>query len=181
MRLITELTKNINGILTWDKRRTDLFVKAVIALMRVQTVNLKKLACALFGNTKVDSNYRRLQRFFAHFRMNFNSLARLIVSIVGFDKGRHYLILDRTNWQWGKCNINILFLCIAYKKIAIPLFWLVLNKKGNSSTRERAALIQRFISVFGTENIAGVMGDREFVGKTWFRYLKNRKYPFISE
>lgn len=122
MRLITELTKSINGILNWDKRRTDLFVKAIVALMFVQTVNLKKLACAIFSNTKVDSSYRRLQRFFADFYMDFNGIAKFIVSIFGFDNGKHYLILDRTNWQWGKSNINILFLCIAYKKIAIPIF-----------------------------------------------------------
>jgi hypothetical protein len=28
--------------------------------------------------------------------------------------------LDRTNWKWGKSNINILFLCIAYRGAAIP-------------------------------------------------------------
>lgn len=58
------------------------------------------------------------------------------------------------------------------------IFWLVLNKRGNSSTRERTALIQRFISVFGKENIAGVMGGREFVGKDWFEYLKKCELSF---
>lgn len=178
MRLITELTKSINGFFDWDKRRTECLVKTVVALMMVQTVNLKKLSCAIFGDSKVDSTYRRLQRFFAHFQMDFNGLAKLIVSLFEFNQGKHYLILDRTNWQWGKSKINILFLCIAYKKIAIPIFWLVLNKKGNSSTRERAALIQRFLSVFRKENIAGIMGDREFVGKDWFQYLKSCELSF---
>lgn len=178
MRLINELTKSLNGFLNWDKRRMDCFIKMIVALMMVQTVNLKKLSCALFSEAKVDSSYRRLQRFFSNFRMDFNGVAKLIVSICRFNQGQHYLILDRTNWQWGKSNINILFLCMAYKKIAIPIFWLLLNKKGNSSTRERTALIQRFIFVFGKENIAGVMGDREFVGKDWFQYLKNCHLPF---
>lgn len=132
----------------------------------------------MFGQVQIDSNYRRLQRFFSGFWMDYNGLAKLIVSLFKFNQGKHYLILDRTNWQWGKSNINILFLCIAYKKIAIPIFWLVLNKKGNSSTRERAALIQRFISVFGKDNIAGVLGDREFIGKRWFQYLKDMGLTF---
>ena len=178
MRLINELTESLNGFLCWDKRRMDCFVKILIALMVAQTINLKKIACIMFGTAKPDSSYRRLQRFFAFFKMDYNMLAKLIMSLFHLDQGKHYLILDRTNWQWGKKNINILFLCIAYKKIAVPIFWLVLNKKGNSSTRERSALIERFINVFGTKNIAGLLGDREFIGKLWFQYLKNRKIPF---
>ena len=53
--------------------------------------------------------------------------------------------MDRTNWQWGKKNINILMLSITYKGIAIPLFWSLLDKKGNSNTSERIALMERFI------------------------------------
>lgn len=110
--------------------------------------------------------------------MDYSAIARLLFHLFNFYEGKHYLILDRTNWQWGKRDINILFLCIAYKKIAIPIFWLVLNKKGNSSTRERAAIVQRFLDVFGEGNIAGILGDREFIGKQWFAYLKKRKITF---
>lgn len=178
MRLVNELALSLNGFLRWDKRRMDLFVKMLIALISTETVNLKRLACALLGQAKSDSSYRRLQRFFSSFRVDYNAIAKFIMLIFNFNKGKYYLILDRTNWQWGKKNINILFLCVAYKKIAIPVLWLVLNKKGNSSTRERIALVQRFVSMFGSNNISGVLGDREFVGKFWFGYLKNCNIPF---
>lgn len=178
MKLISELGKSINGFLQLDKRRMDCFVKLVVALMIMQTVNLKKLSCAMFGSAQTESSYRRLQRFFSQQRLNYNALARLLVNLFGFNSGKHYLILDRTNWQWGKKDINILFLCIAYKKIAIPIFWLVLNKKGNSSTRERIAIIQRFIDVFGRDNVAGVLGDREFIGKRWFQYLNDNQLAY---
>jgi len=178
MKLINELTGSLNKFLCWDKRRMTCFVNMLTALMMVQTVNLKKLATAMQLQATVDSTYRRLQRFFSHFQIDYTLLAKFIVSLFKFNKGKHYLILDRTNWKWGKHNINILFLCIAYKQAAIPIFWLVLNKRGNSSTRERAVLIERFISVFGTKHIAGLLGDREFVGKNWFSYLKSRKIIF---
>jgi len=45
--------------------------------------------------------------------------------------------------------------------------------------RERKALIQRFADVFGKENIAGIIADREFIGKEWFRYLVWKKIPFF--
>ena len=71
-----------------------------------------------------------------------------------------------------------MFLCVAYRGAAIPLFWLVLNKQGNSSTRERIALIKRFIHVFGDAWVNGVLGDREFIGKKWFSYLEQNKIPY---
>ena len=54
----------------------------------------------------------------------------------------------------------------------------MLNKKGNSSTRERISLVHRFTSIFGKSSIAGVLGDREFIGKDWFQYLKNEGISF---
>ena len=178
MRLINELRERLNGYLGYDKRRIDCFVNMMLALVMAQTVNLKRLAEFMFSDAKVDSRYRRLQRFFSGFRFDFNALAKLIFHLFKFHVGSHYLILDRTNWKLGKKDINVLFLCIAYKKVAIPIFWLMLNKKGNSSTWERAALIERFISVFGKANIAGLLGDREFIGEKWFGYLKRQEIPF---
>jgi hypothetical protein len=62
----------------------------------------------------------------------------------------------------GEMNINLLVLALVYKGAAIPIYWLVLNKKGNSDTRERIALMKRFINQFGKENIIAVLADREF-------------------
>ena len=89
-----------------------------------------------------------------------------------------YLTLDRTNWQWGKMNINILVLAIAYKGVAIPIYWLLLNKKGNSNSRERIALLKRFIKQFGKDKIIAVLADREFIGATWFKWLKKEGIDF---
>ena len=71
--------------------------------------------------------------------------------IFSFDKVQ--LTLDRTNWKWGKRDINILMLAIVYRGIAIPIVWTLLNKRGNSDTKERIALIQRFISIFGKDRL----------------------------
>lgn len=86
--------------------------------------------------------------------------------------------MDRTNWQWGKTNLNFLVLSACYKGVAIPLYWLALNKKGNSDTGERILLITRFIVGFGREKILGLLADREFVGKEWFAYLIKMQIPF---
>jgi len=86
--------------------------------------------------------------------------------------------MDRTNWRWGKKDINILMLSIVYKGIAIPLFWDSLPKKGNSNTAERIKIIERFIKQFGKTMIAGLLADREFVGDDWFNWLLTEGIPF---
>lgn len=61
--------------------------------------------------------------------------------------------MDRTNWRWGKSDINILMLSVVYKGIALPIFWSLLPKFGNSDTQERIDLMKRFISRFGKKFI----------------------------
>ena len=86
--------------------------------------------------------------------------------------------MDRTNWKWGKANINILTLGIAFKGIAIPIYWELLDKRGNSHSEERIALIQKFINRFGKSCIAGLLADREFIGQEWFDWLIKEQLPF---
>ncbi len=59
-------------------------------------------------------------------------------------------------------------LAIVYRGIAISSRTL-LNKRGNSDTKERIALIQRFIAIFGKDRIVNVFADREFITyEQWF-------------
>ena len=49
--------------------------------------------------------------------------------------------MDRTNWKFGKRPINILMLGAIYKKNCFPLYWMLLDKGGSSSTEERKYLL----------------------------------------
>jgi hypothetical protein len=88
------------------------------------------------------------------------------------------LTLDRTNWKLGKANLNILVLGVAYKGIAIPLLWTLLDKRGNSNTDERIALLSQYRALFGSETIKYLSADREFIGKDWFAWLLLMKIDF---
>ena len=55
---------------------------------------------------------------------------------------------------------------IAYRSIALPVFWSVLDKPGNSDTAERIALMKRFLATFGVGRIAALLVDREFYHTT---------------
>lgn len=64
MKLINELRGSLSEFLVLDKRRLDGLVKLLLGLLMVRSINLKKIACAMFGSAKMLSKYRRLQRYF---------------------------------------------------------------------------------------------------------------------
>ncbi len=96
----------------------------MLALIVKQTCNLSSASKALPIKCLPQSFYRRIQRFFADQYFNYRQISQLIFNIFSFDKVQ--LTLDRTNWKWGKRDINILMLAIVYRGIAIlvvsPMF-----------------------------------------------------------
>ena len=172
-----ELVDIFHARLGWNKARVKFFVSFIFALCKVQTVCFTKLAQGFEGKALVESNLRRIQRFFADFIIDTDSIARLIFCLLP-EKPPYRLILDRTNWKYGTANINILMLSIAYKGMSIPLLWTMLNKRGNSNTDERRALIERFVHLFGYGCIEAFLADREFIGDDWFEDLIHRRIPF---
>ena len=141
MKHDSELRAILNDSFKWNKARITCFSKMLLALLSTRTINLNKIACSMLSNTEQISRYRRIQRFFANFAIDFDMIAGFIFKLFFVQGGRWYLTMDRTNWQWGKSNINILTLAVVFKGIAIPLYWELLDKKGNSDASERINII----------------------------------------
>lgn len=177
---IHELKAVLADQLPWHGARISFLAQFLLALLKVRSVNLAELATGFGGRAKIDSHYKRLQRFFRSFSIDYNDLARLLVRLFPVGDGPWRLTLDRTNWQFGKTDINFLVLGIACHGIALPIFWSVLDKPGNSNTAERIALMERFLAVFGASKIAALLADREFVGEAWFRWLQQHHIPFYQ-
>jgi len=109
--------------------------------------------------------------------MEYEQYARFVMSHLPRE-GKYYLVMDRTNWKFGKTDINILMLGIIYKKNCFPLYWELLEKGGGSSTQERKELLQKAINLLGREKIAALLCDREFIGVYWFKYLIDENIEF---
>src|SRR6185436_2486661 len=178
MNKINELKKILSENLTWNKARLDCFVRMLLALFVVRTVNLSEIAVAFSSRSNVNSRYKRLQRFFAKFKIDYTIIAGFIFKLFFSESQKVYLTIDRTNWYWGKQKINIFMLGVAYEGIAIPLFWTCLPKAGSSNINEQKALINRFITQFGSSQIIGLLGDREFGCGGLFKWLNKNKIPF---
>ena len=175
---ILQLKSVLSGHLAWHGARLSFLAMFLIGLLKVKTVNLTEIATALNPKAKVSSNYRRLQRFFAEFELDYEVIAKLIVALLPKPAEGYTLSLDRTNWQFGQYAINLLVLAIVYNGVAFPVYWHFLDKKGNSNTAERIALLEKFIATFGRAGIACLVADREFVGQKWFKYLRQQQLLF---
>jgi hypothetical protein len=80
--------------------------------------------------------------------------------------------------MFGCFPINFLVLSVVHQGIAFPILWTFLPKKGNSNTKVRLELLNRFIAQCGTCTIDCLLADREFIGKDWFKYLKRHHIRF---
>ncbi|MDO5091509.1 MAG: IS4 family transposase [Cardiobacteriaceae bacterium] len=165
--------------LSWDKRRITFFAAMITGIVIKQTVNLSRLKTFLSSicDATSASTYRRAQCLFQHQTFDYDIIARFIVMLFGLS-GSICLSIDRTNWQFGKKDINIFMLSIVHEGIAIPVLWRALPKRGNSNCQERMALLARFQQVFPELDIEVVFADREFIGNLWLKWLKDQNIPY---
>jgi hypothetical protein len=171
--LISFFKKNLG----WHKARIKFLSSLVITMIKLQTVNFIKLSQGFESQAKLESNLRRIQRFFAEYKICYDTVYKLLFSFIPKDIP-YKLCLDRTNWKFGKSNINILMLSVAYQGVSFPVMWTLLNKRGNSNSQERSNLINKYIELFGIERIDSLLADREFIGEDWFDKLIYHGIPF---
>lgn len=167
------------------------FLILINGIVLVNSCNLnkiKKKASILLGKpTECETIYTRFIRFFKMKGIEGFILGVLNLSLsmalpfVGCSEV-YCIAIDRTNWKIGKVNINILYIGLVLGNgYFIPLFFSLLDKKGNSSQAERIDLFNQFKSVFnGFANFSFVVvGDREFIGEDWFYYMAKNSYEFV--
>ena len=171
MKQINELKKVLKNNFNWNAARLFFIATFLSALFVVRSVNFAKISNVMYGKAINSSKYKRIQRFFADFDIDYILIALFVGNLIPIKDEKWMLTLDRTNWKFGKQNINILTLAIVYDGIAFPILWIMLDKNGNSCTKERIDLLNKFIEIFGTDKIDCLLADREFIGKEWFNYL----------
>lgn len=165
---------------SWHGARIKFVALFVLAVIKVGLVTLSKIAGAFDSKAKKASSLKRIVRFLTGFEVDHTVIARMLVCLIGLDKQKKWtLTLDRTDWEFGNTPINILMLGIVYRGVAIPLFWVLLDKKGNSNQDERIELLRQFIKVFGVKRIRCLVADREFVGQKWFEFLIKNRIDFV--
>jgi hypothetical protein len=153
------------------------------AILVKETVNLNKLknqVGVILGNTdtKAESHYKRLTRFFNEdwhqftlWKVILQVIVKCLLDQLDGRKGGKFLLLDGTSWELGVIRIQLLVLSLVYNGVAIPIFWINLAKKGHSNFNERKRLLQMAACLYDLQGMT-LIADREYIGREWFTWLK---------
>jgi hypothetical protein len=88
---------------------------------------------------------------FHYFKSDLYMIAELIASLVLCELEAWTLTMDRTNWKYGKIDIDILTLGVAYGGSAIPLFRIPLRKRETPIPPREYRFSKPFFTCLGCE------------------------------
>jgi len=140
-------------------------------------VRLERLARVFPYPITTESRRRKLQRFL--------DLPQLTIALIWFPLIAYWLTtfcsvgqtlsvaIDRS--QWG-C-INLFTIALIWQKRAIPLYWCLLPKLGNSNLSEQTLALQQVLPIFKEYKVI-VLGDREFCSVDLGNWLKTMGVSF---
>lgn len=164
---------------SWHEARIECLTEMLRTILLAQSINTSRLAARMGGKVQFESHLQRMRRFLADQVFDWVVIGRLMLRIAGVAKEKKFTVaVDRTNWDFGKTAINLLVISVVVHGIGVPVVWTQLGKKGNSKTGERIDLLELFLKIVPPSQIMVFLADREFIGKSWFKALQERRIPY---
>lgn len=173
-----EVTKLLYKIpLAKNLARKKFISSFLMGILDSRKIQFEEVALHMASTAKVESVERNIQSFFKEYEFDYQQVCVLLVMFL--KRGKVSLSIDRTEWDFGSYQCNILMIVAKSDSIGIPLYWDLLdNKSGNSNCENRINLLGKLIEVLGKERIEVIVGDREFIGLSWIKYLKDNQIPY---
>ena len=129
----------------------------------LKTVRLEELGRRFPVPIQLRSRVKKIQRFLSLEQFNIKSLwfPILITWIKQEWNFREiiYLVIDRSQWR----TINLLMVSIVDRQRAIPVYFTLLDKKGNSNLAQQQQVLLPVLELLEDYKIT-LLGDREFCG-----------------
>lgn len=149
----------------------------LLGIIDSEKVQFREVALHIESDAKMESIERNIQSFFKDYEFDYDQVCLLLVLFL--PRGKLSLSIDRTEWDFGVYQCNILMIVAKNGSVGIPLYWSLLdNKSGNSHCKDRIDLLSKLIKVIGEKRIGVIVGDREFIGIEWVKYLKMNDINF---
>lgn len=159
------------------KKRQEFLCELLGGMIKSRSVQFSELADKIDKPIKVSSIERRIQDFFLRVSFDYGQLMLFFLSFIHHDG--LVLSIDRTEWDFGKTQINILCVVVSIGKMAVPLYFELLdNRSGNSNSSDRIDLFKDIVAQVGKDRIELLIMDREFIGYKWLRWLKKQQIDF---
>ena len=156
------------------------FILLTVLLNLIQSekqVRLERLARVFPYPITTESRRRKLQKFL--------DLPHLTISLIWFPLNTYWLItycrvgqtlsiaIDRS--QWGR--INLFMVSLIWERRAIPLYWSLLPKLGNSNFESQTTNLQLVLPLFSEYKVI-ILGDREFCSVDLGNWLREKDVSF---
>ena len=156
------------------------FILLTVLLNLIQSekqVRLERLARVFPYPITTESRRRKLQRFL--------DLPHLTISLIWFPLITYWLTtycrvgqtlsiaIDRS--QWGR--INLFMVSLIWERRAIPLYWSLLPKLGNSNFESQTTNLQLVLPLFSEYKVI-ILGDREFCSVDLGNWLREKDVSF---
>lgn len=159
------------------KKRQEFLCAMIQGVIRSRSVIFSEIADKIEKPIQSNSIERRIQDFFAKVSFDYQQLAIFLLSFVPHE--RLTLSIDRTEWDFGQTQVNILCVVVSIGKMAVPIYFEMLdNNSGNSKAADRIELLKSLIDILGQQPIQMLVMDREFIGQAWLSWLKQEDIPF---
>jgi Transposase DDE domain len=186
--MVNILLNQVNSVLSGleivkNLSRQKMLILTVCAVIRSRNVQLNEIAYHLNDAVKTASNETRLQDFFREVPFDYEALAafllRFLMDCGGTTHQKIRLTIDRTEWNFGQQQTNILMVIASKGSHTVPIYWELLdNNSGNSNSEQRIAILEKCVQLIGAKNISYIAGDREFIGQKWLKWLKDKQIAF---
>ena len=163
-----------------SKPLTGMLATLIVCLLGGAEANLVSLAEALpYDGTSLLVRMQRIRRFLSNRGI---SPSKTLISLIRLlrpkleELDEIVLTMDRTEWKKRGNVVNILTVALSYKGRAIPLFWIVLDRKENTSLEHWKHVLSPVIETLQQmEWISApihVVADREFASPKLAEWLK---------
>lgn len=149
-------------------------------------VRIERLASSFPYPIKCESRRKKIQRFLALPRLGLPllwfPLIKKIIKSQFKNSDRLIIVIDRTQWKTN----NISMVSVIWKKRALPIYWLLLSKKGSSNfyeqilkdTASHIATIRPILKLLKDYKLV-VIGDREYRSTALALWLSKKKIDFV--
>lgn len=148
-------------------------------LQDLHTVRLEELARRFPIPIQLRSRVKKMQRFLSLHQFNIKTLwFPILKSWIKTEWQLNkaiYLVIDRSQWR----TINLLMVSMVYDNRAIPIYFFLLPKKGNSNLTEQQQVLEPALRLLKEYKVV-VLGDREFCGVELARWLSEQEKVYLS-
>lgn len=176
LKLFVEIDLNLS------KPLRTMLSSLIVCLLENNKAHITRLGESLsLGGASVIARIQRTRRFLSNKKLSPGitvvPLIRLMRPLMS-KLPEIVVTMDRTDWEKRRKHVNILSVAVSYKGRAIPLFWIVLGRKGNTSFEHWKQVLTPVIEgLQQMEWLSGipihVVADREFASPKLAEWLKN--------